>query len=90
MDINQIATMSRKELMDCVSEKKKEIAKKLENGETEPKFSIGAGCYTVNEWDRLIARIDKNIEAIKEEQEQRKEQMEKEALEEGKVGGTHF
>ena len=35
MDINQIATMSRKELMDCVSEKKKEIAKKLENGETE-------------------------------------------------------
>ena len=61
MDINQIATMSRKELMDCVSEKKKEIAKKLENGETEPKFSIGAGSYTVNESDRLIARIDKNI-----------------------------
>ena len=90
MDINQIATMSRKELMDCVSEKKKEIAKKLENGETEPKFSIGAGSYTVNEWDRLIARIDKNIEAIKEEQEQRNEQMEMEALEEGKIGGTHF
>lgn len=90
MDINQIAGMSRQELMDCISEKKKEIAKKLENGETEPSFSIGAESFTVKEWDKLIAKIDKNIEAIQKEQEQRKEKLEKEILEEKKIGNTDF
>lgn len=90
MDINQIAGMSRQELMTCISEKKKEIAKKIENGETEPSFSIGAKSYTVKEWDKLIARIDKNIEAIREEQEKRKEALEKEALEEKITGNTYF
>lgn len=89
MDIGQIAGMTRQELMDCISDKKKEIAKKLENGETEPSFSIGAQSFTVKEWDRLIAKIDKNIEAIREEQEQRKEKLEKEALEK-KTGQTNF
>ena len=49
MDINQIASMSRQQLMDCISEKKKEIARKVQNGETEPKFSIGAESYTVKD-----------------------------------------
>lgn len=89
MDIGQIAGMTRQELMDCISDKKKEIAKKFENGETEPSFSIGAQSFTVKEWDRLIAKIDKNIEAIREEQEQRKEKLEKEALEK-KTGQTNF
>ncbi|MDE6619316.1 MAG: hypothetical protein K2K74_02270 [Lachnospiraceae bacterium] len=90
MDINQIAGMSRHELMNCISEKKKEIARKIKNGETEPTFSIGAESYTVKEWDRLIAKVDKNNEAVKEEQEQRREAQEKEDLEEQKIGGTNF
>ena len=90
MDINQITGMSRQELMNCIGEKKKEIAKKLENGETEPTFSIGAESFTVKEWDKLIAKIDKNIEAVQKEQEQRKEALEKEALEEKTTGNTHF
>ena len=81
MDINQIAGMSRQELMDCISEKKDEIARKIRNGETEPTFSIGAQSFTVKEWDKLINKVDKNIESIKKEQEQRKEAMKKEALE---------
>lgn len=90
MDINEIAGMSRQELMNCISQKKKEIEKKIENGETEPSFSIGAQSFTVKEWDRLIAKIDKNIDAIREEQEQRKEKLEKEALEEKAIGKTNF
>lgn len=90
MDINQIAGLSRQELMDCISEKKKEIAKKVQNGETEPKFSIGADSYTVKEWDKLISKVDKNNEEVRKEQEQRKEAQEKEDQEEKKIGNTQF
>lgn len=90
MDINQIAGMSRQELMDCISEKKKEIARKVQNGETEPTFSIGAESYTVKEWDKLIAKVDKNNEAVRKEQEERKEAQKKEELEEKKIGQTNF
>lgn len=90
MDINQIAGMSHHELMDCISEKKKEIAKKIKDGETEPTFSIGAESYTVKEWDKLIAKVDKNNEAVRKEQEQRKEIQEKEALEKKKNRQTDF
>ena len=78
MDINQIAGMSWQELMDCISDKKDEIARKVRNGETEPSFSIGAGSFTVKEWDKLMDKVDKNLEAIKKEQEQRREALEKE------------
>lgn len=90
MDMNQIAGMSRQELMDCISEKKKEIAKKVQNGETEPVFSIGAESYTAKEWDNLIAKVDKNNGTVRKEQEQRKEAQEKEELEEKKIGQTNF
>lgn len=81
MEVSKIADMSRQELMACISEKKNEIQKKLQNGETEPSFTIGARSYTAKEWDKLIDKVDKNLEAVRREQEQRKEAQEKEALE---------
>ena len=81
MEVSKIADMSRQELMACITEKKKESEKKLQNGETEPTFTIGARSYTAKEWDKLIDKVDKNLEAVRKEQEQRKEAQEKEALE---------
>lgn len=81
MEVSKIADMSRQELMACITEKKNEIEKKLQNGETEPTFTIGARSYTAKEWDKLIDKVDKNLEAVRKEQEQRKEAQEKEALE---------
>ena len=81
MVVSKIADMSRQELMACITEKKNEIEKKLQNGETEPTFTIGARSYTAKEWDKLIDKVDKNLEAVRKEQEQRKEAQEKEALE---------
>ncbi len=81
MEVSKIADMSRQELMACITEKKNEIEKKLQNGETEPTFTIGARSYTEKEWDKLIDKVDKNLEAVRKEQEQRKEAQEKEALE---------
>jgi len=81
MDMNQIAGMSHQELMTCIRDKKNEIQRKLQNGETEPSFSIGAGSFTVKEWDKLLSKVDKNNEAVRKEQEERKEALEEEALE---------
>ena len=82
MEIRNIAGMSTQELMACISEKKNEMEQKLKNGETEPTFSIGARSYTVKEWDKLIDKVDRNLDAVRKEQEQRREAQEKEALEE--------
>ena len=81
MEVSKIADMSRQELMACITEKKNENEKKLQNGETEQTFTIGARSYTAKEWDKLIDKVDKNLEAVRKEQEQRKEAQEKEALE---------
>lgn len=78
MEMNDIAQMSRHELMDCISRRKNEIAEKLKNGETETTFAIGAETYTCKEWDCLINKVDKNLEAIQAEQEERKEELEHE------------
>lgn len=81
MDISRIANMTHSELMDCISSKKEEIAKKIKDGDTEPSFSIGASSFTVKEWNRLLAKVDKNNEQVRKEQEKRKEMLDKERLE---------
>ena len=81
MEVNTVAKMTRPELMECISNRKSEIAEKLKTGETEPTFAIGAQSYTCKEWDSLIRKFDKAQDAIKEEQEKRKEALEKEQKE---------
>ena len=76
MDVNTVSKMTRSELMECISNRKSEIAEKLKTGETEPTFAIGAESYTCREWDNLIRKFDKTLDAIKEEQEKRKEALE--------------
>ena len=84
MEIGQVAKMTRQELMECISNRKSEIAEKIKNGETEPTFSIGSATFTVKEWNKLLDKVDKNNEEVRLEQERRKEALEKEALEKKK------
>ncbi|GFI24260.1 hypothetical protein IMSAGC011_03056 [Lachnospiraceae bacterium] len=81
MDMEQITGMTHQELVKCINHKKNEILWKLQNEETESSFSIGAGSFTVKEWDKLLSKVDQNNEAVRKEQEKRKEALEKEALE---------
>ena len=78
MDVNAVTKMTRSELMECISNRKNEIAEKLKTGETEPTFAIGAESYTCKEWDHFIRKFDKTLDAIKDEQEERREAMEEE------------
>ena len=84
MEIGQVARMTRQELMECISNRKSEIAEKIKNGDTEPTFSIGSATFTVKEWNKLLDKVDKNNEEVRLEQERRKEALEKEALEKKK------
>ncbi|MDE7207937.1 MAG: hypothetical protein K2N90_12420, partial [Lachnospiraceae bacterium] len=90
MEVNTVAKMTRPELMECISNKKNEIAEKLKTGDTEPTFAIGAQSYTCKEWDNLIRKFDKAQEAIKEEQEERKEQSSISLLEPETVKRNYF
>lgn len=76
MNVNTAAKMTRPELMECISSRKNEIAEKIKTGDTEPAFATGAGSYTCREWDNLIRKFDKTLDAIKEEQKERKETLE--------------
>lgn len=85
--------LSTAELIEQVKQKRDEIYEKLQNGETEESFAIGAGSYTIREWDSFIKQLDKTIDEAKEEmraeiqkrkedqietEEQREEELKKE------------
>ncbi len=46
------------DLMQYVRMYRNAIYDKLQKGETEESFQIGAGSYTIKEWDRMLQRFD--------------------------------
>ena len=76
MEMSAIKNMSRSELLSSISARKNEIAEKLQKGETQESFEIGGSTCTNSEWDRLIGKVDSQIDEIKEEQKLRKEKQE--------------
>ena len=81
MNVNSIMGMSRQEQLDCINKRRAEIADAVKRGETQPSFSIGSKSYTNQEWEGLIKKVDKNIDAIQKEQEERKEELDQKLLE---------
>lgn len=68
-----------------LQEKIEELFVKLQSGETEPSYQIGAQSFTEREWNELLERFDSAEETIRElmreEHEKREtEQIEKERL----------
>ncbi len=55
------------------------VEDRIKNG--PPKFQIGGTEYSVDEWQKLMDSIDKDIENVKEEQKARFEKQEEERLE---------
>lgn len=82
--IGSVST-TRSEAMRLFGERKEEILQRAENGEIQPAIAIGGNAFTDGAWNKLIERIDANVEDVKKEQEERfaridKEQAEKAAL----------
>lgn len=74
--ISSIQT-TRNEAMRLLEERKEEILQRAENGEIQPAIAIGGNAFTDGAWSKLIERIDANVEAVKEEQEERFERIDK-------------
>lgn len=59
------------------------LNEKVKNGETAPSFQIGAQSFTIEEWDRMIERIDAVQEETREQQRARRGERLKEEAQEG-------
>lgn len=81
--VTGIENMSRQELLKCIADRKEEMAQKIKDGEIEESFAIGGASYTNKEWDRLIGRVDKVIDAVKEHQAKRKKEYIEDLYKEG-------
>ena len=68
-----------------IQDKMAEILEKIEKGETEESYRIGAGSFTEDEWDDFLENFDSIQEVLKELMEERIEKKEEEALEQEQV-----
>ncbi len=60
-----------------------EVMEKIRTGRTEDAIFTGASAYTQTEWKKVLASVDKQIDDIREEQDERLEKLdEKEKKEE--------
>ena len=80
--------LSFQESMEAFKEK---ALDQIENG--EPNYQIGGSEMSIKEWDKLMNKVDKDIDSIKEEQKKRlekeeEERKEKELLESVDTKGT--
>lgn len=56
-----------KDYKKLLEEKRNELWTKIMNGETETTYQIGGQSFTEKEWERLLKRIDKEIETDEQE-----------------------
>ena len=52
--------------LDILQEKIQDLSEKIQNGETEPSYQIGAQSFTLKEWDEFLAKFDSAEEDIRE------------------------
>lgn len=64
-------TQSQSSWTDMFHQYSAEIMEKIKSGRTEPSIPIGGSEMTQTEWEKALKSIDKQIEDIKEEQEER-------------------
>lgn len=52
---------------NILQERIQELSEKIQNGETEPSYQIGAQSFSLKEWDEFLAQFDSVEEDIKEQ-----------------------
>ena len=63
--------MTGNEAIAFFQQRRSENNRKLESGETEPAIVTGGNAYTETSWNKLMERMDDNLEMVKEEQKAR-------------------
>ncbi len=76
-DMGEDTAVSFQESMQAFKER---ALDQIRNG--EPTYQIGASEMSVKEWDKLMEKVDKSIDAVKEEQKERLEKEEEQRIKE--------
>ena len=63
--------------MDIIRKRKEEIVDKVRRGETETSIPIGAGSYTMKQWNKMMRGLDKAIDDMQERIRKDEERVEK-------------
>lgn len=71
------ARQDRNGLMEELCKYKEEILEKVNKGDTEPSFSIGASSFTLKQWDKLMNYVDKAIDDMQDKVDAEEEKQEK-------------
>lgn len=69
----------RQKMQDIIAK----LNEKVQRGETAPSFQIGAQSFTIEEWDRMIERIDAVQEEMREQQRAKRGERLKEEAQKG-------
>ncbi len=69
----------RQKMQDIIAK----LNEKVQRGETAPSFQIGAQSFTIEEWDRMIERIDAVREEMREQQRAKRGERLKEEAQKG-------
>lgn len=63
---DKAAAENNTDFQSFLQDKIRELFLKIQNGETEPSFQIGAQSFTIKEWDEFLEKFDSAEEAIQE------------------------
>lgn len=68
--LNKCEEQAKDNLMELLSQMKKELGEKIKRGELEEKIETGAGAYSNREWDAILDKFDKVQTEIKKQIEE--------------------
>lgn len=76
----ELTDISDKEYIELIRKQIEEMQEKLDNGEVNESFQIGAQTYTLEEWQEFLDKFDSIQEIIRELMRERHDRLEKEKL----------
>lgn len=79
--ISPVSSTVRDDAMRMLRERRAEIEQKVKSGEVCPAIVTGGAAFTDAAWNKMLERMDANLEAVKEEQEERFARIEEEQAE---------
>lgn len=74
----QLLSTTHKEATTLMRERSQQIYEKLKSGETEEAIVTGGNAFTETVWNKLLENVDDYLDQVKEEQQLRAMQMDKE------------
>ena len=88
ISFSELMKASKETLMEQLKSDKEEMTEKLKNGETQPTYQIGGQSFTVDEWEKMLKKVDHSLDELRKAAEaEAKKAQEEQKKEDGKTEG---